>query len=173
MTTFLVSIESPATFTVYHDVDLELIFHWLTESSFQTRKSVLDRFPHHPAPWTCLAKNLSKFAIMNQVHYQVTPIEQQEKSLATLPKDSCKLSLNSFYSRIPQLYLHHEVVKTRLSLSKRSSPIFTLYQLLLSFQEKRVGEFFDPDRKRKARSIKFIQTVFRTFLDTNITSKMH
>ena len=81
-------------------------------------------------------------------------------------KDSCKLSLNSFYSKtFRQTLAPHEVVKKTLVFSKELTDYYTLYQLLLfHFQEKRVDEFFELIEENRSKVNHYFQTVFRTFL---------
>ena len=81
-------------------------------------------------------------------------------------KDSCKLSLNSFYSKtFRQTLAPHEVVAKTLDFSEELTDYYTLYQLLLfHFQEKRVDEFFGLIEENRSKINHYFQTVFRTFL---------
>ncbi|MHC3829832.1 ISL3 family transposase, partial [Streptococcus thermophilus] len=85
---------------------------------------------------------------MNQFDKKSLPYRALKNHWRLFQKDSCKLSLNSFYSKtFRQTLAPHEVVKKTLV-----------------FQEKRVGEFFDLIEENRSKVNHYFQTVFRTFL---------
>ena len=108
----------------------------------------------------------TRIAIMNQFDKKSLPYRALKNHWRLFQKDSCKLSLNSFYSKtFRQTLAPHEVVKKTLVFSKELTDYYTLYQLLLfHFQEKRVGEFFDLIEENRSKVNHYFQTVFRTFL---------
>ncbi|MGZ0972981.1 ISL3 family transposase [Streptococcus thermophilus] len=136
----------------------------LARKLFPNAKIVLDPFPHHPAPWTCLFKD--KNCNMNQFDKKSLPYRALKNHWRLFQKDSCKLSLNSFYSKtFRQTLAPHEVVAKTLAFSKELTDYYTLYQLLLfHFQEKRVDEFFELIEENRSKVNHYFQTVFRTFL---------
>ena len=108
----------------------------------------------------------TRIAIMNQFDKKSLPYRALKNHWRLFQKDSCKLSLNSFYSKtFRQTLAPHEVVKKTLVFSKELTDYYTLYQLLLfHFQEKRVGEFFDLIEENRSKVNHYFQTVFRIFL---------
>ena len=108
----------------------------------------------------------TRIAIMNQFDKKSLPYRALKNHWRLFQKDSCKLSLNSFYSKtFRQTLAPHEVVKKTLVFSKELTDYYTLYQLLLfHFQEKRVDEFFELIEENRSKVNHYFQTVFRTFL---------
>ena len=136
----------------------------LARRLFPNAKIVLDRF--HIIQHLGRAFLKTRIAIMNQFDKKSLPYRALKNHWRLFQKDSCKLSLNSFYSKtFRQTLAPHEVVKKTLVFSKELTDYYTLYQLLLfHFQEKRVGEFFDLIEENRSKVNHYFQTVFRTFL---------
>ena len=136
----------------------------LARKLFPNAKIVLDRF--HIIQHLGRAFLKTRIAIMNQFDKKSLPYRALKNHWRLFQKDSCKLSLNSFYSKtFRQTLAPHEVVKKTLVFSKELTDYYTLYQLLLfHFQEKRVGEFFDLIEENRSKVNHYFQTVFRTFL---------
>ena len=136
----------------------------LARKLFPNAKIVLDRF--HIIQHLGRAFLKTRIAIMNQFDKKSLPYRALKNHWRLFKKDSCKLSLNSFYSKtFRQTLAPHEVVKKTLVFSKELTDYYTLYQLLLfHFQEKRVGEFFDLIEENRSKVNHYFQTVFRTFL---------
>ncbi|QKM74270.1 ISL3 family transposase [Streptococcus thermophilus] len=136
----------------------------LARKLFPNAKIVLDRF--HIIQHLGRAFLKTRIAIMNQFDKKSLPYRAFKNNWRLFQKDSCKLSLNSFYSKtFRQTLAPHEVVKKTLVFSKELTDYYTLYQLLLfHFQEKRVGEFFDLIEENRSKVNHYFQTVFRTFL---------
>ena len=136
----------------------------LAKRLFPNAKIVLDRF--HIIQHLGRAFLKTRIAIMNQFDKKSLPYRALKNHWRLFQKDSCKLSLNSFYSKtFRQTLAPHEVVKKTLVFSKELTDYYTLYQLLLfHFQEKRVGEFFDLIEENRSKVNHYFQTVFRTFL---------
>ena len=103
---------------------------------------------------------------MNQFDKKSLPYRALKNHWRLFPKDSRKLSLNSFYSKtFGQTLSAHEVVKKTLKFSEELSNYCNLYQLLLfHFQEKRVDEFFELIQENLKDVNHYFKTVFRTFL---------
>ena len=136
----------------------------LARKLFPNAKIVLDRF--HIIQHLGRAFLKTRIAIMNQFDKKSLPYRALKNHWRLFQKDSCKLSLNSFYSKtFRQTLAPHEVVAKTLVFSKELTDYYTLYQLLLfHFQEKRVGEFFDLIEENRSKVNHYFQTVFRTFL---------
>ena len=136
----------------------------LARKLFPNAKIVLDRF--HIIQHLGRAFLKTRIAIMNQFDKKSLPYRALKNHWRLFQKDSCKLSLNSFYSKtFRQTLAPHEVVKKTLVFSKELTDYYTLYQLLLfHFQEKRVGEFFDLIEENRSKVNHYFQTVFRIFL---------
>ncbi|MBO1159599.1 transposase, partial [Streptococcus thermophilus] len=136
----------------------------LARKLFPNAKIVLDHF--HIIQHLGRAFLKTRIAIMNQFDKKSLPYRALKNHWRLFQKDSCKLSLNSFYSKtFRQTLAPHEVVKKTLVFSKELTDYYTLYQLLLfHFQEKRVGEFFDLIEENRSKVNHYFQTVFRTFL---------
>ena len=136
----------------------------LARKLFPNAKIVLDRFHiiHHLGR----AFLKTRIAIMNQFDKKSLPYRALKNHWRLFQKDSCKLSLNSFYSKtFRQTLAPHEVVAKTLVFSKELTDYYTLYQLLLfHFQEKRVDEFFELIEENRSKVNHYFQTVFRTFL---------
>ena len=136
----------------------------LARKLFPNAKIVLDRF--HIIQHLGRAFLKTRIAIMNQFDKKSLPYRALKNHWRLFQKDSCKLSLNSFYSKtFRQTLAPHEVIAKTLVFSKELTDYYTLYQLLLfHFQEKRVGEFFDLIEENRSKVNHYFQTVFRTFL---------
>ena len=136
----------------------------LARKLFPNAKIVLDRF--HIIQHLGRAFLKTRIAIMNQFDKKSLPYRALKNHWRLFQKDSCKLSLNSFYSKtFRQTLAPHEVVKKTLVFSKELTDYYTLYQLLLfHFQEKRVDEFFELIEENRSKVNHYFQTVFRTFL---------
>ena len=136
----------------------------LAHKLFPNAKIVLDRF--HIIQHLGRAFLKTRIAIMNQFDKKSLPYRALKNHWRLFQKDSCKLSLNSFYSKtFRQTLAPHEVVKKTLVFSKELTDYYTLYQLLLfHFQEKRVDEFFELIEENRSKVNHYFQTVFRTFL---------
>ena len=136
----------------------------LARKLFPNAKIVLDRF--HIIQHLGRAFLKTRIAIMNQFDKKSLPYRALKNHWRLFQKDSCKLSLNSFYSKtFRQTLAPHEVVKKTLVFSKELTDYYTLYQLLLfHFQEKRVDEFFELIEENMSKVNHSFQTVFRTFL---------
>ena len=136
----------------------------LAKRLFPNAKIVLDRF--HIIQHLGRAFLKTRIAIMNQFDKKSLPYRALKNHWRLFQKDSCKLSLNSFYSKtFRQTLAPHEVVEKTLGFSKELTDYYTLYQLLLfHFQEKRVDEFFELIEENRNKVNHYFQTVFRTFL---------
>ena len=136
----------------------------LAKRLFPNAKIVLDRF--HIIQHLGRAFLKTRIAIMNQFDKKSLPYRALKNHWRLFQKDSCKLSLNSFYSKtFRQTLAPHEVVKKTLVFSKELTDYYTLYQLLLfHFQEKRVDELFELIEENRSKVNHYFQTVFRTFL---------
>ena len=136
----------------------------LAKRLFPNAKIVLDRF--HIIQHLGRAFLKTRIAIMNQFDKQSLPYRALKNHWRLFQKDSCKLSLNSFYSKtFRQTLAPHEVVAKTLDFSEELTDYCTLYQLLLfHFQEKRVDEFFELIEENRNKVNHYFQTVFRTFL---------
>ena len=136
----------------------------LAKRLFPNAKIVLDRF--HIIQHLGRAFLKTRIAIMNQFDKKSLPYRALKNHWRLFQKDSCKLSLNSFYSKtFRQTLAPHEVVAKTLVFSKELTDYYTLYQLLLfHFQEKRVDEFFELIEENRNKVNHYFQTVFRTFL---------
>ena len=136
----------------------------LARKLFPNAKIVLDRF--HIIQHLGRAFLKTRIAIMNQFDKKSLPYRALKNHWRLFQKDSCKLSLNSFYSKtFRQTLAPHEVVAKTLVFSKELTDYYTLYQLLLfHFQEKRVDEFFELIEENRSKVNHYFQTVFRTFL---------
>ncbi|MGZ0925046.1 ISL3 family transposase, partial [Streptococcus thermophilus] len=136
----------------------------LSRRLFPNAKIVHDRF--HIIQHLGRAFLKTRIAIMNQFDKKSLPYRSLKNHWRLFQKDSCKLSLNSFYSKtFRQTLAPHEVVAKTLVFSKELTDYYTLYQLLLfHFQEKRVDEFFELIEKNRSKVNHYFQTVFRTFL---------
>ncbi|MCE2300785.1 ISL3 family transposase, partial [Streptococcus thermophilus] len=116
-------------------------------------KIVPDRF--HTIQHLGRAFLKTRIAIMNQFDKKSLPYRALKNHWRLFQKDSCKLSLNSFYSKtFRQTLAPHEVVAKTL--------VFSI--LLFHFQEKRVDEFFELIEENRSKVNHYFQTVFRTFL---------
>ena len=136
----------------------------LARKLFPNTKIVPDRF--HIIQHLGRAFLKTRIAIMNQFDKKSLPYRALKNHWRLFQKDSCKLSLNSFYSKtFRQTLAPHEVVAKTLVFSKELTDYYTLYQLLLfHFQEKRVDEFFELIEENRSKVNHYFQTVFRTFL---------
>ena len=136
----------------------------LAKRLFPNAKIVLDRF--HIIQHLGRAFLKTRIAIMNQFDKKSLPYRALKNHWRLFQKDSCKLSLNSFYSKtFRQTLAPHEVVAKTLDFSEELTDYCTLYQLLLfHFQEKRVDEFFELIEENRNKVNHYFQTVFRTFL---------
>ena len=136
----------------------------LAKRLFPNAKIVLDRF--HIIQHLGRAFLKTRIAIMNQFDKKSLPYRALKNHWRLFQKDSCKLSLNSFYSKtFRQTLAPHEVIAKTLVFSKELTDYYTLYQLLLfHFQEKRVDEFFELIEENRNKVNHYFQTVFRTFL---------
>ena len=136
----------------------------LAKRLFPNAKIVLDRF--HIIQHLGRAFLKTRIAIMNQFDKKSLPYRALKNHWRLFQKDSCKLSLNSFYSKtFRQTLAPHEVVAKTLDFSEELTDYYTLYQLLLfHFQEKRVDEFFGLIEENRSKINHYFQTVFRTFL---------
>ena len=136
----------------------------LAKRLFPNAKIVLDRF--HIIQHLGRAFLKTRIAIMNQFDKKSLPYRALKNHWRLFQKDSCKLSLNSFYSKtFRQTLAPHEVVAKTLDFSEELTDYCTLYQLLLfHFQEKRVDEFFGLIEENRSKINHYFQTVFRTFL---------
>ena len=136
----------------------------LAKRLFPNAKIVLDRF--HIIQHLGRAFLKTRIAIMNQFDKKSLPYRALKNHWRLFQKDSCKLSLNSFYSKtFRQTLAPHEVVAKTLDFSEELTDYYTLYQLLLfHFQEKRVDEFFELIEENRNKVNHYFQTVFRTFL---------
>ena len=136
----------------------------LARRLFPNAKIVLDRF--HIIQHLSRAFLKTRIAIMNQFDKKSLPYRALKNHWRLFQKDSCKLSLNSFYSKtFRQTLAPHEVVAKTLDFSEELTDYYTLYQLLLfHFQEKRVDEFFGLIEENRSKINHYFQTVFRTFL---------
>ena len=136
----------------------------LAKRLFPNAKIVLDRF--HIIQHLGRAFLKTRIAIMNQFDKNSLPYRALKNHWRLFQKDSCKLSLNSFYSKtFRQTLAPHEVVAKTLDFSEELTDYCTLYQLLLfHFQEKRVDEFFELIEENRNKVNHYFQTVFRTFL---------
>ena len=136
----------------------------LAKRLFPNAKIVLDRF--HIIQHLGRAFLKTRIAIMNQFDKKSLPYRALKNHWRLFQKDSCKLSLNSFYSKtFRQTLAPHEVVAKTLDFSEELTDYYTLYQLLLfHFQEKRVDEFFELIEENRSKVNHYFQTVFRTFL---------
>ena len=143
---------------------LGLIFP-LAKRLFPNAKIVLDRF--HIIQHLGRAFLKTRIAIMNQFDKKSLPYRALKNHWRLFQKDSCKLSLNSFYSKtFRQTLAPHEVVAKTLDFSEELTDYCTLYQLLLffTFRRKRVDEFFELIEENRNKVNHYFQTVFRTFL---------
>ena len=136
----------------------------LAKRLFPNAKIVFDRF--HIIQHLGRAFLKTRIAIMNQFDKKSLPYRALKNHWRLFQKDSCKLSLNSFYSKtFRQTLAPHEVVAKTLDFSEELTDYYTLYQLLLfHFQEKRVDEFFELIEENRNKVNHYFQTVFRTFL---------
>ena len=136
----------------------------LAKKLFPNAKIVLDR--SHIIQHLGRAFLKTRIATMNQFDKKSLPYRALKNHWRLFQKDSCKLSLNSFYSKtFRQTLAPHEVVAKTLGFSKELTDYYTLYQLLLfHFQEKRVDEFFELIEENRSKVNHYFQTVFRTFL---------
>ena len=145
-------------------MDMSGAYTPLARKLFPNAKIVLDRF--HIIQHLGRAFLKTRIAIMNQFDKKSLPYRALKNHWRLFQKDSCKLSLNSFYSKtFRQTLAPHEVVAKTLVFSKELTDYYTLYQLLLfHFQEKRVDEFFELIEENRSKVNHYFQTVFRTFL---------
>ena len=136
----------------------------LARRLFPNAKIVLDRF--HIIQHLGRTFLKTRIAIMNQFDKKSLPYRALKNHWRLFQKDSCKLSLNSFYSKtFHQTLAPHEVVAKTLDFSEELTDYYTLYQVLLfHFQEKRVGEFFDLIEENRSKVNHYFRTVFRNFL---------
>jgi transposase len=136
----------------------------LARKLFPNAKIVLDRF--HIIQHFGRAFLKTRIAIMKQFDKKSLPYRALKNHWRLFQKDSCKLSLNSFYSKtFHQTLAPHEVVAKTLDFSEELTDYYTLYQVLLfHFQEKRVGEFFDLIEENRSKVNHYFRTVFRNFL---------
>ena len=125
----------------------------LARKLFPNAKIVLDRF--HIIQHLGRAFLKTRIAIMNQFDKKSLPYRALKNHWRLFQKDSCKLSLNSFYSKtFRQTLAPHEVVKKTLVFSKELTDYYTLYQLLLfHFQEKRAKESVSSSEKSSVFSM--------------------
>ena len=145
----------------------------LAKRLFPNAKIVLDRF--HIIQHLSRAFLKTRIAIMNQFDKKSLPYRALKNHWRLFQKDSRKLSLNSFYSHtFRQTLVPHAIIEKTLGLSEDLTDYYSLYQLLLfHFQEKRVDEFFELIQENLNVVNHYFQTVFRTFLRHNNTSKTH
>ena len=136
----------------------------LARKLFPNAKIVPDRF--HTIQHLGRAFLKTRIAIMNQFDKKSLPYRALKNHWRLFQKDSCKLSLNSFYSKtFRQTLAPHEVVAKTLVFSKELTDYYTLYQILLfHFQEKNSDHFFDLIEETSSSVHPIFQTVFRTFL---------
>ena len=136
----------------------------LARKLFPNVKIVLDRF--HIIQHLGRAFLKTRIAIMNQFDKKSLPYRALKNHWRLFQKDSCKLSLNSFYSKtFRQTLSPHEVVEKTIDFSEELANYYNLYQLLLfHFQEKRVDDFFELIEENISKVNHYFKTVFRTFL---------
>lgn len=145
-------------------MDMSGAYISMARKLFPNAKIVLDRF--HIIQHLGRAFLKTRIAIMNQFDKKPLPYRALKNHWRLFQKDSCKLSLNSFYSKtFRQTLSPHEVVEKTLDFSEELTDYYTLYQLLLfHFQEKRAEEFFELIEENMSKVNHYFQTIFRTFL---------
>ncbi len=108
----------------------------------------------------------TRIAIMKSFDTPSLPYRAMKNHWRIIQKDSCKLSLETFYSRtFRQTLTPQEVIQKTLPFSEKLRYYDDLYQLLLfHFQEKQASHFFDVIEEHLDTVNKEFNTVFKTFL---------
>lgn len=138
-------------------------------------KISLDRF--HIVQHLSRAMMTTRIAIMKTFDDKSLPYRAMKNHWKILPKDSRKLSQNSFYSRtFRQTLTPREIIGKTLAYSDELRYYYDLYQLLLfHFQEKRTSEFFGLIEDNLDVVNDSFKTVFKTFkkYQTYITNALN